>query len=370
MGVHIQQKNFSLEQLEKFKAYQRRSYDILEAATAFLKPGVSEKETARHIRKKFHLAGARGYFHVPVVLFGDRTAYPGDFGPFEAISTDRTLKEGDAVIFDAAPIFDGFKVDTSYAFQFGDNPRFAAADRALREFRPLLLKLIADDLTFREVAWKIDDRVRELGFENCHKKHIGAVLGHRVSYAPQYPVRMPKIWGLAPRQVSWFLNKSLQSRLGMPAQTPNWNASRQCVTKPTEGLWAMEPHIAKGGVGVKFEEILVIDRNGARWLDDDLPHTRRWASPYAFAFARYASSSSSPSHLATVTATAASPVTLTIVRIMSRRRSNGKMKPMTSAVCSGVTSKTSSTMASRNKDADGTPAVPIETSAQVSAMRT
>jgi Xaa-Pro aminopeptidase len=278
MGILIQQKGFSAEQLEKFKRYQRLSYDVLEAATDVLRPGVSEQEAARHIRKKFHLAGARGYFHVPVVLFGDRTAYPGDFGRLEAISTDRGLEEGDAVIFDAAPIFDGFKVDTSYAFSFGSNPRFEAADRALREFRALLLALIEEGLSFREVAWKIDDRVKELGFENCHKKHIGAVLGHRVTYAPQYPVRLPRIWGLAPRQVSWFLYKSLQARLGARAATPNWNASRQCSTKPTEGLWAMEPHIARDGVGAKFEEILVIDADGARWLDDDLPHTRRWTS--------------------------------------------------------------------------------------------
>jgi Xaa-Pro aminopeptidase len=210
------------------------------------------------------------------VLFGERTAYPGDFGKLEAISTDRKLDDGDAVIFDAAPIFNGFKVDTSYAFRFGANSRFDAADRALVEFRSLLLALIEGGLSFREVAWKVDDRIKALGFENCHKKHIGAVLGHRVTYAPQYPVRLPKVWGLAPRQVSWFFYKSFQSRLGMPAATPNWNASRQCATKPTQGLWAMEPHIARDGVGVKFEEILIIDENGARWLDNDLPHTRRW----------------------------------------------------------------------------------------------
>lgn len=276
MGFLIQQKNFTPEQLAAFKAHQRRSYEVLEEATEFLKPGCTEAQAARHIRKQFHLAGARGYFHVPVVLFGERTGYPGDFGKLEAISTERRLEEGDAVIFDAAPIFDGYKVDTSYAFRFGDNARFDAADRALAAFRDLILKLIAKGLSFREVAWKVDDRVRELGFENCHKKHIGAVLGHRVTYAPQYPVRLPKVWGLAPRQVSWFLAKSVQSRMGMPAETPNWNASRQCATRPTEGLWAMEPHIARNGVGVKFEEILVIDGDGARWLDDDLPHTRRW----------------------------------------------------------------------------------------------
>ena len=276
MSIVIQERDFRPEQLTEFKKYQRLSYDVLEDAVSILKPGVSETAAARHIRKLFHKAGVRGYFHVPVVLFGDRTAYPGEFGQLEAISTDRTLNDGDAVIFDAAPIFNGFKVDTSYAFSFGENAAFDAADAALEEFRALLLSLIADGLSFREVAWKVDDRIKEIGFENCHKKHIGAVLGHRVTFAPQYSVRLPKIWGLSPRQVSWFLYKSIQARLGQPEKTPNWNASRQCASPPTDGLWAMEPHIARAGVGVKFEEILVIDDHGARWLDDDLPHTRRW----------------------------------------------------------------------------------------------
>jgi Xaa-Pro aminopeptidase len=278
MALIIQQDRFSDAQLEKFKRHQRQSYEILEDCAAALKAGMTEQDAARAMRKGFHLAGARGYFHVPVVLFGDRTAYPGAFGPFEAISTDRVLKDGDAVILDAAPIFDGYKVDTSYAFSFGQNAHFDAADAALVQFRDLLVNLIKDGLSYREVAWKIDDRIKEAGFENCHKKHIGAVLGHRLSYAPQYPIRMPKIWGLAPRQVSWFFYKSLQSRLGAPAATPNWNASRQCRTKPKDGLWAMEPHIARDGVGVKFEEILVIDKDNVYWLDDDLPHTRRWTA--------------------------------------------------------------------------------------------
>jgi hypothetical protein len=29
-------------------------------------------------------------------------------------------------------------------------------------------------------------------------------------------------------------------------------------------------------VGAKFEELLVITEDDAYWLDDDLPHVRRW----------------------------------------------------------------------------------------------
>ncbi len=62
------------------------------------------------------------------------------------------------------------------------------------------------------------------------------------------------------KQVSWFLARSRLARGSWRKMTPNWNHTDAC-----------------NGVGVKFEEILVIDNNGARWLDDDLPHHRRWA---------------------------------------------------------------------------------------------
>lgn len=35
-------------------------------------------------------------------------------------------------------------------------------------------------------------------------------------------------------------------------------------------------HISFRGVGVKFEEILVAAEDDMYWLDDDLPHVRRW----------------------------------------------------------------------------------------------
>lgn len=45
---------------------------------------------------------------------------------------------------------------------------------------------------------------------------------------------------------------------------------------PEPGLWAIEPHIGKDAFGVKFEEILVVTKNDAYWLDDDLPHVNFW----------------------------------------------------------------------------------------------
>lgn len=59
--------------------------------------------------------------------------------------------------------------------------------------------------------------------------------------------------------------------------SPNWNHSRSSDHPPTPGLWAVEPHLGKDGVGAKFEEILVITETDAGWLDDGgLPHHRAW----------------------------------------------------------------------------------------------
>ena len=40
------------------------------------------------------------------------------------------------------------------------------------------------------------------------------------------------------------------------------------------GLWAMEPHIGRDGVGAKWEEMLVVTDNDAYWLDDAVSHLR------------------------------------------------------------------------------------------------
>ena len=268
----IKIQNFNDEELQNFCRYQRLSFQILEETALSLKPGDSEISTARKLRKAFHEAGAHNYFHVPVALFGERSAYPGEFGAFEALATDRVLQEKDTVILDAAPIFDGYTVDTSHAFNFGNSEVFDRIDRELPVLRDLIAQWVNDGKMFQKIAWDVDDYIRERGFENCHRKHIGAVLGHLVTKSTTQRLASWSYKGLAVKQVSWFLARS---RFSGP--TPNWNHTNACKDVAPHGLWAVEPHLAEGNVGAKFEEILIIDENGARWLDDDLPHHRRWA---------------------------------------------------------------------------------------------
>ena len=276
----VQTRDFTAEQLERFKVLQRQVYATLQEVADGLRPGVTERAVARRIHAACRGQGARTYFHVPVALFGERSAYPGAFGQLEALPTGRELHEGDAVILDAAPVFDGYTADCSYAVPRagGDRAAFLEADALLSRCRALILDRARQRANMRAVAREVDALITAAGFDNCHKKHIGKVLGHRVTRSAAGWIGSRRIWGLAPLPVSYFVLSGARASRGRAELTPNWNHTRQSDCPMQPGLWAVEPHVARGAMGVKFEEMLVVTGDSADYLDDDLPHHRRWAS--------------------------------------------------------------------------------------------
>ncbi len=177
----IKTNGFTVKELDRFREFQRRSFAILAAKAADVRPGMTEQEVARRLRKAFHEEGVHTYFHVPVALFGNRTAYPGDFGKFEALATERVLSPGETVILDAAPIYDGYTIDTSFAFTLEPNKTFDQLDSKLPELRDLILNLTRERCSMQKICWTVDDRIKAWGMENCHRKDISAVMGHRVN---------------------------------------------------------------------------------------------------------------------------------------------------------------------------------------------
>jgi len=67
--------------------------------------------------------------------------------------------------------------------------------------------------------------------------------------------------------------------------TAVWNDGAAADHPAPPGLWAIGPHVANGDVGARWQEILVVTGDDAYWLDDDLPHHRKWAGldPLPFA---------------------------------------------------------------------------------------
>ena len=80
--MFIRQSGFSERELDHFRTLQRRSFAILEDTAAGLREGQTELEVGRALFRRYREAGAASFFHLPVVLFGERTALPGKVCPF------------------------------------------------------------------------------------------------------------------------------------------------------------------------------------------------------------------------------------------------------------------------------------------------
>jgi Xaa-Pro dipeptidase len=98
-------------------AHMRRAIAISEAALAQVVPqvrvGMSERYVARLLSEALNAQGAESYAFEPLVLSGENTALP------HGTSTDRTLCEGDLLIFDFGAKSGGYAADITRTFVIG-----------------------------------------------------------------------------------------------------------------------------------------------------------------------------------------------------------------------------------------------------------
>lgn len=249
---------------------------MLESVAATLRPGMTEHQATARLTRAYRDLGVRSYFHLPVALFGERTALPGKWRNANFWPTKRRLAEGDAVILDCSPLIDGYLVDTSYSTRLGENAAHQRMMLDLHGFRGFIEGRVRDGASLRAIAEETDARVRAMGYENRHQAHLEEVLGHRVIHlrAPTPGWIYKK--GFDIQTLGWFFLHTIAARQGWWKFSPNWNARATSDHPPWDGLWAVEPHLGKDGVGAKWEELLVVQDGEVFWLDDDTPHMRYW----------------------------------------------------------------------------------------------
>lgn len=266
--------------LARFRAVQQLAYQCCEAVSAQLQAGMTEKDAAELLRAWLHDKGVRDWLHKPFAWFGDRTAFQGFSGlshmagfNMAFFPSSRKLERDMPVILDVAPVLDGFLADVGYACCLGHNPVLDRLMDDLAEHRQLILDQIRQRRTMAEVAQSVDALCARQGVEPRHKAYPFKVLAHRVTR-----LNNPK----GQLNIARFgLNSTLDlvKQVGQGRQegwSPLWSIDKRSAHPPQPGLWAVEPHLGRGGVGAKFEELLVITEHDAFWLDDDLPHVRRW----------------------------------------------------------------------------------------------
>jgi Xaa-Pro aminopeptidase len=250
-------------------AAQARTRAVVHDVAEGLREGDTERSVAERIEGALERSGVRCWLHTPYAWFGERTRFAGfhDWEP-DALPTDRRLEPGEPFILDAAPFVDGHPAD--YAFSGvldGSDDGHRKLCEALAVVKARMVGWARAATTGKALFDAVGAAAREAGLEAVHPQYPGAVLGHRFDALPRWLQRLPRIgWGFQLPLVAGYGLALFRHRLtGAPYPLLNHVAA-----EAPRGVFAVEPHLASGSVGAKFESILVVDGDETRWLDPDL----------------------------------------------------------------------------------------------------
>ena len=272
----------SVTDSEGFRAAQRLAFACANAIHADLRPGVTEREVAAAIKTWLTNHGVSDHLHQPFVWFGPRTALRGlaglkslrGFNP-AFFPSNKKLTVGMPFILDCAPVLDGYPADIGYTGVLGENKILDQLMDDLAAHRELIITLIREHRLMAEVSQAVDALCARQGVEPRHHAYPFSVLAHRVEKLPDSQLR-PKI-SIAGFGIRSVLSLGRAVIRGLREDwSPLWNSRHHAAHPPTPGLWAVAPHLGFHDVGAKFEELLVITEDDACWLDDDVPHVKRW----------------------------------------------------------------------------------------------
>jgi len=252
--------------LNGFRKVQRLAYEAATTVGKEIRPGWTEIQAADLMGVYLKDNGVKAFFHEPFAWFGERTRFDGinrkkyhEFNP-----TDRCLQEEEAIILDVAPILNGYVGDIGYTLSLNNSPELKKALTLLSDLRNEIPKIFSNHPNDGKTIYKkVENRITQAGFDNCHKIYPFNVLGHRLKRVP--------LSGLALKTPFRFSLHSFYQILTNGFTSELLNEKHE---KDLSGLWAIEPHIGGNGFGAKFEEILVVETERTYWLDDHVPHKK------------------------------------------------------------------------------------------------
>jgi len=291
----MSREHFTEAELAEFKAAQRLAYEAVAAVQAQLYEGITEQQAAHAIEDWLCRHGVRRFFHYGYAWFGDRTRFSGFERPRGGIlgvftnpkmahfgrqflPTDRPLRAGEAVILDVGPVVGRVACDIGYSCGLGgeENEELHEARMALEPYRAMLLDLVRRGAGQAQIYKQVDELIADQGYENIHGYYPGSVIAHKVGRVPGSRLPSFRYKGFSPQALAYLSGHLAASALAPQSNNaPIWNLESDRPCEP--GLWSVEPHIGKGPIGAKWEELLVVTEDDAYWLDDDLPHVRYWA---------------------------------------------------------------------------------------------
>jgi Xaa-Pro aminopeptidase len=202
--------------------------DILAEIFAKLRLGLTEKQLAWQIESLAREGGADGLAFPSIVASGPNSALP------HAVPTDRKIRAREPITFDVGVKVDGYCCDmTRTIFLDGPTPKFRKIYKTVRQAQLAALKQIRPGLKSTLPDSTARQIIRDAGFGD----YFGHSLGHGVGLATHEGPR------LGPE-------KAVELKEGM-------------VVTDEPGIY-----IPRQG-GVRLEEMVVIEKNGARILTRD-----------------------------------------------------------------------------------------------------
>jgi hypothetical protein len=166
-------------------------------------------------------------------------------------------------------------VDSSYTFACGNRPNSELLRLCddLAALRALVLERVRSARGPGEIHRAVEKFAALRGCRTCHRLTPLGPLAHRVDRlrAPRVGVRIAgvDVGTLITLGAQEVITRLVPKAVRRDAVSPLWTAHGEGAGRRLVGLWSIEPHLARGEVGAKFEEVLVITEHDAAWLDGE-----------------------------------------------------------------------------------------------------
>ena len=251
---------------------QRVAREALLSVAEGVRPGDTERAVCARLEREFQKARVQHWLHTPYAWWGERTCFDWR-GSWEAnaLPTDRALAEGEAFVLDAAPIVAGFPADFAFSGRTPGDRELAGVHATLLDrlarLKAEIVTWVSGEAGSAGVCERVANEIEAAGLTVVHTRYPAHVLGHTLEGFPNWCSSAPRIGSgfQLPLLLTYATGLVLHHLAGAPYPFLNAGAPGRPL-----GLYAVEPHLAKGGAGAKFESVLLVDGDETRWLDPDL----------------------------------------------------------------------------------------------------
>lgn len=252
-------KEANAEDLAGYLTCQNLAQQGANEIASFITEGWTEIQAAKLLDTWLKDNGVDDFFHHSYAWFGERTRFTGinRLNYWEFMPSKRVIQPGEVFILDVAPNYKGYMCDIGFSSSLGENEEFNRAQKDLWSLRDDIVRLFNEFEHGGKIWQEVDQIIKTAGYDNIHNLYPLRVLGHRVYRTVETKKSLQVL------NFGWQSYWNLISR-GVFGQILNVDYEGDLL-----GLWAIEPHIGASNFGIKFEEILVVDADGARWLNPE-----------------------------------------------------------------------------------------------------